>query len=436
LPAIAAGQSIPADRERLSLDAAIKMAVDNNRQLAAARLQTEKAEEDLAVARTHRLPAFETTVSASQLLTPVDFSFPRAAFGDFPGIGPVPATDTSVSTPRRLNTFLSSQVTQPLSQLLRINLGIRTAAATRDIEREHAREQELSVVNSVKRLYFGILQSESALAASDEAIALYRELDRTLEIRVAQKVALRSDALDVKVRLAQEEATRLTHADTIASQKEQLNQLLGRDVRTRFDTEGVAPMSALAVDLESVQARALADRPDLKEARLKVEQADLDRRMKRAERIPDISLAVSYVSNFNIDVLPRNIASAGVQLKWEPLDWGRRGRELAAKSHVLSQARLAVREAEDRAVLDINAQFRKMDEARAQLNVAQAAQSAAREKLRVRTNQFQIQAAMLSDVMHTRADMADSNDRFQQALLAFWTAKADFERAAGQTSTD
>src|SRR6185436_3459701 len=96
----------------------------------------------------------------------------------------------------------------PITQLFRIGLGIDSARATSAIEQEHLNAQRLSVTNSVKRLYFAILQSESALDSTEQAIALYRELDRTLEVRVAQKVALRADSLDVRFRLAKEELTR------------------------------------------------------------------------------------------------------------------------------------------------------------------------------------------------------------------------------------
>jgi len=43
-----------------------------------------------------------------------------------------------------------------------------------------------------------------------------------------------------------------------------------------------------------------------------------------------------------------------------------------------------------------------------------------------------VQAALLSDVLNLRADLANSDDRYQQALAAFWTAKADFEQATGE----
>jgi outer membrane protein len=122
----------------------------------------------------------------------------------------------------------------------------------------------------------------------------------------------------------------------------------------------------------------------------------------------------------------------GIRVKWEPFDWGRRGHELAAKDRTLEQARLAVRDVEDRTVLEINSRFRTLSEKRALLKVAQMAQTTAVEKLRVKTNQYQLQAVLLSDVLQTRAELADANDRYQQALLGFWTAKADYDLAIGE----
>ncbi len=433
LPTAAGAQSAaPSSGERLTLETAIRLAVDNNRQLQSARLQIEKAETDVATARSHRLPTFEIKATASQLLTPVDFAFPQGAFGTFPGIGPIPAADTNVSVPRQPTYYLSSQASQPLSQLFRIGLGVRSATTARDIEREHARSQEQAVVNNVKRLYFAILQTESALTANAEAIAMYRELDRTLQVRVAQKVALRADALDVQFKLAQEELERTTRANALATQKEQLNQLLGRDVRTAFAVEEVSAVSPLEVDVKAAHAHALESRPDIREARLKLEQADLDRRIAKADRIPDVSVAVSYTSNFNIDVLPTNLATAGVQMTWEPFDWGRRKQAVAAKTATVEQARLNVRELEDKTIVEINSRFRTLAEKRALLNVAQMSQRSIREKLRVKTNQFQLQAVLLPDVMQVRAELADADDRYQQTLLEFWIAKADYELAVGE----
>jgi outer membrane protein len=433
LPVAVAAQPIEPPRgERLSLDAAVALALAHNPSLEIAALDVEKAEAQIGIAKTRRLPSFETTVGASQLLTPVSFDFPAGAFGEIPGVGPFPATDTTVKSDQKPVFFVTGQVLQPITQLGRLGLGVKAAIASREVERERIRERQLAVVASVRRLYFAMLQTESALSLSAEVMAHYRELGRAVAQRVVQKVALRADALDVEARLAQEEVTALAHRHTLASQKEQMNQLLGRDVRTPFELDRALAASLASVDMTAAQARALDSRPDVRQARLAIEQADLDRRIKHGERIPDVSVAVSYSSNFNVDVMPRNLASFGVQLKWEPFDWGRRSQELSVKSHTLAQARRALRDAEDRAIVEVNARFRKLAEARAQLAVAELAQQTARERLRVTTNQYELQTALLTDVLARRAALSDTNDRYQQALLAMWTARADFDQAVGE----
>ena len=102
----------------------------------------------------------------------------------------------------------------------------------------------------------------------------------------------------VGLRLAQAELVRTTRHNTLASQKEQLNRLLGRDVRAQFAVESVSALSPLEIDLQAAQAQALARRPDVREAQLAVERAELDRRLASADRMPDVSLAAFMTAHF------------------------------------------------------------------------------------------------------------------------------------------
>jgi outer membrane protein TolC len=217
----------------------------------------------------------------------------------------------------------------------------------------------------------------------------------------------------------------------MAAQKEQLNLLLGRDVRTDFST-GPAPENVIyEFDLDAAQERAIAERGEIKEARLKLKMAEYARRIKKSEAWPDVSLTFGYFSSAGFAILPVNVAAVGVSVKWEPFDWGRKKRELAEVRRTIDQADNALREAEAQVVLDVNARFRKLEEARALLRVTEAAQAAAQEKLRVVTNKFKLEAALFKDVLQTQAGIAETNHQHQQALLAFLTARADFEKAIG-----
>ena len=39
---------------------------------------------------------------------------------------------------------------------------------------------------------------------------------------------------------------------------------------------------------------------------------------------------------------------------------------------------------------------------------------------------------MLSDVLKSQASLAEATNGYQRALLTFWTAKAEFEKALGE----
>jgi outer membrane protein TolC len=400
----------------ITLDQAVALALQNNRLVKNAALEVEKAADKVAAARTKRFPALKVNVLESYLLTSVDFTFERGAFGTFSGIGPVPAEDTKISTPRRPTTLVMAQVTQPLTQLYRIGLGVRLQEVGGAVAQEQLRLQQQTVVYDVKRLYYGMLQTLSALEANEEALKNYRELNRLVTDYVGQQRALKADLLDVQTRLRKAEYEALTSRNTLATQQEQLNKLLGLDLWTEFQVSPVADAPPFADDLEAAQRRALAQRPEVKEAQVKVQQAEYDRRMKKAEYIPDISLALTYLTPFNVELVPQNLTSVGVLLTWEPFDWGRKHREVAEKRKSVVQARHAAHEAEATALLEVH----------------QLAEETAKEKLRVVMNKYTEQAALLQDVLQAQANLADANYQYRQGLLSFWTARAEFEKALGE----
>lgn len=433
--ACATAASAQTSSRTLSLDEAIAIAVDQNRTLANATLAAENADHDVATARTRLLPSFKIETQASQLLTPVDITFSRGAFGDFPATGPVPSTETTLTTPRKLTTVVDASVSQPLTQLHEIGLRIRMAEAGRDIEREQARAVRVALVGDVKRLYYSILQTYSARNAARAQATQLMELERVVTNRVEQRVALRGSAIEVQARVAQSRLTLLTLDNTIESQKEQLNRLLGRDVRTTFELAGVPEPTSAELNVDEAVARALGSRPDVKQAQAKLRQAELSRRVAKADYLPDVSVAASYLSPMSIDGLPKNIASVGIQLQWEPFDWGRKSHAVASAVIATRRARNGLDDAEQQAIVDVNSGFRRLAEARLRLEATTLAQDAARENTRVKLAQFNTDAALAADVLQSHTAFADATNQYQQALMTYFTARADFDRALGEDVT-
>lgn len=415
----------------LTLDEAIQIAIANNRPLRITNLEVNKSEWQLKDTKTKRLPAFSSYVFASGLLNSPTFTFPKGLFGNVQN-APVPSRNTDVSVSSGPTAYVIAQVAQPLSQLYKIHLAVREQQLSVDLNSEKARGQRQSTIRDVKQSYYGVLQTESALEAEDASVKQYEELDRLVLQYIAQETVLKSESLDVKAKLAQEQYKVLQLQDTLQTQKEQLNNLLGRDIRTPFRVEQVPAALPEEADLSIAQQTALSQRPEIKQAEITVKQAEYDRRLAKAQYIPDVGAAVHYLSPFNVEIIPKNIASAGIELNWEPWDWGRRKDDINAKQVALEQSQYQLKETQAQVLMDVDNRFRKLAETRLLVTVAQAAQTAATEKLREVTNKFAQQNVLLRDVLQQQAALAGANSDYAQALSAFWTAKADFEKALGE----
>jgi outer membrane protein TolC len=423
-------------KQILTLDQAIDLALRNNRDARNARLEIEKANDKASVYRTRRLPSFKISSLISQPLSTFDTKFEKGVFGTYEGIGSVPNEDVTISSSTNTTGLLVAQVTQPITQLRRINLQIKQQELGVEISETQLRAKEQSLVNEVKRAYYAILQTEGAARAAEESVKLYRELDRVTGEYVVQQVALKTDLMDVQTRVAKAEYEVLTLTNALSAQKEQLNNLLGRDVRTDFsvtDALETAQATMRETDLSNARKRAMDQRPEIREARLRLQQASLDKRAKKSEFVPDVSLTFNQVATFNYsNFLPRSVSGVGIQVEWEVFDWGRKKREVAEKSRTITQADNTLVETESRVVMEVNSKFRTLQETCQLIRIAKLAQTTARANVQIAAYKYRLDAVLLKDVLQAQTSLANADYEYQKALLSFWTAKADFEKAIGE----
>jgi outer membrane protein TolC len=239
--------------------------------------------------------------------------------------------------------------------------------------------------------------------------------------------------LDVKTRLAEAEYNALVLRNSLAAQKEQLNELLGRDVQSDFSVSPAPEVAAVDHDTDALLERALEQRPDVRQARLQVQQAEHDKAIKKLEYLPALDLTFNYISLQNVgQVLPNQIITAGIWLTWEPFDWGRKQQELAGKRKALAQAHNGVLETEAQAQVDVHNRYRTLQQAQALLPAKRLAKETVQEKLRITKNRYAQKAVLLKDVLQAQSDLADAEAQYSQALSGFWSARADFDKAIGK----
>jgi outer membrane protein len=332
-----------------------------------------------------------------------------------------------------MTALLYATVSQPLLEQFSIHKNIELGELGKEVATEQLRNQRQTVIANIKRTYFGLVQTESSLVSAEEAIRLYRELERVVREQVRQQKALEADHLDMKARLAEAEYNALVLRNSLAAQKEQLNELMGREVQTEFAVSGEPEALEVNDPAETVLERALQQRPDVRQARLQVQQAEHDKAIKKLEYLPALDLTFNYISLQNVgQVLPNQIMTAGIWLTWEPFDWGRKQQELAEKRQALMQARNGAVETEAQAQVDVRNRYRTLLQAQALLPAKRLAKETVQEKLRIAKNRYVQKAALLKDVLQAQADLVDAEAQYSQALSGYWSARADFSKAIGE----
>ena len=416
----------------LTFDHAIELARANNREAKRANFDIDRQREATAEAKTALFPRFDTYLLGTQLLQPLDFTIKAGQLGTYPSTGPIPSSNMDLHTPARPVAIASVTATQPLTQIPRIRFFIAEQRLNEDLSRQTYAKTDQQVISDVRRAYYSLLVSQSQAESQRATVHSLEELNQLTERRLQEKAVLKADSLRVKAEEAKANYQLLVFEDTISDRKEALNRLLGRDLLVEFSVEPVPTALPEELDVQAARKLALAQRPEIRIASIKQSQANLETRIEKTRYLPDISIQANYLTPAGIAFLPQNIGGIGALLTWQPWDWNQKRHDIAGKMIAERQAALTTEDARAQVLLEVDSEFRKLGEARAQLAVAESARDAEQEKLRNQTEAYAQHAILLSDLLQEQAVLATTDDQYRQALLAFWTTRADFERALGE----
>jgi len=413
-------------KSMLTLEQALDAALQQNRSLENAGMEVDKATDSVKAARTLQLPRLEFNLSESYNLTPQSYTFDAGTFG------PVPQQNVDIDAKQDFTTITSLSIKQPLSDLYRIGLTVDQREVMQRITAQQLRARRQSVVNEVKQAYYDILKTQSSLRATGDSIAYYTELDREVAENYRQQTVLEYQLLEVESRLARARHDALELRNRLATEQERLNKLLGRDVTERFSVSELGVDLVLIPDRTQAETAALAQRPELSEAALKLQHARYGYKIKESEYLPDIDLSLRYTRLYNTNFIPDEESSIGLTARWEFYDWGRKSQDLSEKNYAIRQARNQLREVEDQVLIEVNTRIRQLQDALDLVKVTELTEQATREKARALLNQYRQQAALLDDVLKAESEWSDAVNEQQHALLSVRNAQADLQKAMGE----
>ena len=312
---------------RLTVDEAVRLALQNNPDLKADRLDPQISDTRIAFATSAFRPSFNTSVQRNnQLQPPAGFLVPTPTRNDaitsnagfsqrLPWFGTSYSASWNAvhtSSDSFLNAYnpllqsgLAVNVSQPLLRNFFIDAtrhDLETSRVNRDIADTRLSESVVRTTAAVKTAYWNLISARANVEARQKALDLAQELVRVNKARVDVGQSPPLDMVSAQAEAASNEE-QLIVAQTAIKQAEDRLRLLILDT-TQRDTWTVQleptdspPLGLPAPDLDAAVATALRDRADLARTRKEIENTRTTLKYASNQRLPDVRVNAAYQAN-------------------------------------------------------------------------------------------------------------------------------------------
>jgi HAE1 family hydrophobic/amphiphilic exporter-1 len=317
-----------AETVRLSRDEAVRLAIENNPELAVSRFDPAISATRVAEAQSAFVPTITSALLRNSATSPSsnlftgDTSLNTAFWSGEAGLAQrlrwggasydVSFSNARTTTDSPITTFspsLTSSIQAVFSQPLLRNFRTDAARAQLDLtgrNREIAdvvlRDRVVRTANDAEAAYWNLVSAIAAVDVQRRSLDLALELERTNRARVDVGQSPPLDLVAARAEVAQRRET-LIVARTVARQAEdQLRTLVVDPKRTdfwsvRLDPAERVPTVGSLPDIDAAVRRALGERSDLLQVRKEIQNTETLVALARNDTLPDLRLQATYLTN-------------------------------------------------------------------------------------------------------------------------------------------
>jgi len=419
---------------KITLQEAIDLAVRQNRALKIAQYDVAAEQQKQRGAKSDYFPTLHNDSNALYVTDIERVEVPPGAFGVVPGTSLIPPTTTYLTQGK--NSFQSSgtQLSQPLTQLIRIHDANKIAAADVGISKASLRKTSTDVIYTVHQLYYALLTTqlqrkaaELQITATNETLAENGEQFKNGSLLKVAVVESRANSLEAK-------QTLLTADMQISDLTTQLNDVLGLPLNTKLVLD---PDVNTALDLplrEDALRTALNDNPEVQEATRKVEEARAAEGAAKSEYIPDITGYARYSYQNGVPFVVHNFGTFGVHFSYDLFDAGKRRALVRERRDEVSEAEEALERVKDEVGVRITTIYNKLETTKAMVDVAKEYLAARQENAQLTDDQFKQGVALVSQRDTAHAEAMKAQVGLLGASLDYLLARDELNRILGTTA--
>src|SRR5271167_2870846 len=441
LAALALSQALafagePADSappRHISLHEAIELALKHNHNVRIAAYKVEEKQHTKEVAKSGYFPTIRNDSTLVQLTDTQLIEIPAGSLGTVAG-APFPTQSSIINQGQRTLVTSGTQLTQPLTTLLKIKPANDMAQAELKASRQRAQQTENDVALTVHQLYYKILIAQVHRNATEARIKASQDLQKERVEQVKYGSTLEEELIESRAQLLQAKQELLTTDLQLSDLKLQFNDAMGLPLTTALELDPNTVEFQETCQRETCVTQALAAHPEIIEARDEVEKAKAAVRLAKADiRVPDVEAFARYSYQDNVPFLARNFGSFGIHFGYDLFDSGRKRAILREREAQLSQAQENLARVTDEVSVAVQTAYNRVERTQQMLKVSQELLA-----LRTESNRVLHEEMVRGEALSSQADMAtaqeyDAKTLLLQSQLDYTQANDEIIHAMGRT---
>ncbi len=421
-----------ADVRHLTLTEAVHLAVSQNREVKIARLKVTENEQKRAGQRSAYFPSIRNESNILHVTDLQNISIPAGAFGSNAG-SLVPSRNTIL--PQGQNTFYSSgtQVSQPLTQLIRIHDENRGAAADVAISRDDLKNAENQIALKAHSLYYGMLIAQLQKRAAEQQTQYSQDHLRESEDDIRRGSALNVSAIQDRASVLESQQAELTADLKFSDLTTELNELMGLPLDTKLELDTAVSPDFDARPRDEYLRTAWSQNPEILAAEEAVKKAQAGVAAAKTAYIPDVTAFARQSYQDGVPFLVRNFGTFGVNLSWDVFDAGKRRATVRERQTQLAEAEENLTRLKEEVAVSVDRSYNKVERTKKMIAVAQQALSLRQESERLAQNKLTQGVVLISERGQATAATYKAQADFLQANLGYYLAWAELQETVGLT---
>ena len=418
----------------ITLPEAVQLALTHNHDIRIAGYTVEQKRHAKEVAKSSYFPSIRNDSSFTHVTDTQLIQIKSGSLG-IAGGTPIPPADAIINQGGKNFTTSGTQLTQPLTTLLKIKQANDVAQAEVKVSREKARLTGNDVALAVHQVYYKILIAQAHRSATEARIKASEDLQSERVEQVKFGSTLEQDLIDSRAQFLQAKQELLTTDLQLSDLNLKLNDLIGLPLTTRLDLDSaLAEFQPTCLREECVRA-ATASHPEILAASAEVEKAHAAARLAKTDIwVPDVEAFARYSYTNNVPFLARNFGTFGVHFGFDVFDSGRKKASLREREAQLSQAKENLAKLTDEVELSVETAYNKLDRTQQMLKVSEEVLALRTESNRVRQQELIRGAALNSQADNATAQEYDAKALLLQSQLDYFEAHDEIIHAIGGTA--